>query len=428
MRALGSRLLAALIVSLAPVAAAASDWPGWRGPTGLGYTDEKDLPLTWSAKTGDNILWKTLLHGGRQKKQDFTSPGWSSPIVWKGRVFITTATFPPGLDQQERKGVIAEHHVLCFDVKDGRQLWDTVVPPGKLVTLVENVYQGYAVPTPCTDGTLVFALFGSGVLAALDFQGKIVWREELPRLRDTDQGVCSSPILHEDTVIIPGLQDKGLRALDKRTGKLKWEQNINPRNTFTTPALIRVKGRLQLIHYSGVIMGCDPTNGLILWTCRAPSGQSSPVFGDGWLYADEGSGGQKGAAIDPTGAGDVSKTHVRWESRVEGVAGSSAIYVDGHIYRSSGRNFIRCWSMKTGELVHEISAPRITRSASPIATPDGRLYWASAGRSYVLKATPKLEVLATNDLDDGADYTSAAVSAGRIYIKGISHLWCIGKK
>jgi len=161
---------------------------------------------------------------------------------------------------------------------------------------------------------------------------------------------------------------------------------------------------------------------------RTTACQSSPVFGDGWLYADEGSGGQKGAAIDPTGAGDVSKTHVRWESRVEGVAGSSAIYVDGHIYRSSGRNFIRCWSMKTGELVHEISAPRITRSASPIATPDGRLYWASAGRSYVLKATPKLEVLATNDLDDGADYTSAAVSAGRIYIKGISHLWCIGKK
>src|SRR4051794_25537251 len=117
-----SQLLAALIVSLAPVAAAASDWPGWRGPTGLGYSDEKDLPLTWSAKKGDNILWKTLLHGGRQQNQDSTSPGWSSPIVWKGGVFISTAVFPPGLDHQERKGVIAEHHVLCFDAKDGQQL------------------------------------------------------------------------------------------------------------------------------------------------------------------------------------------------------------------------------------------------------------------------------------------------------------------
>jgi outer membrane protein assembly factor BamB len=425
MRRIPSRLLAALIVSLASAAVAAADWPGWRGPTGLGYSDDKDLPLTWSAKTGDNILWKTLLHGGRQKGQDFTSPGWSSPIVWKDRVFITTATFPPGLDQQARKSVIAEHHVLCFDVKDGQQLWDTVVPPGKLVTLVEDVYRGYAVPTPCTDGTLVFALFGSGVLAALDQGGKIVWREELPRRRDTDPGVCSSPILYEDTVIVPALQDGGLRALDKRTGKLKWQQNIQASNTKPTPALIRVKDRLQLIHHAGGIMGCDPQTGAVLWKCRAPTAEASPVFGDGWLYAGD---GQKGAAIDPTGAGDVSKTHVRWESRSEGVGGRSAIFVDGHVYSASGENVLGCWSMKTGELVHEISAPRISRSASPIATPDGRVYWASPGRSYVLKAMPKLEVLATNDIDDGADHTSAAISAGRIYIKGRSHLWCIGKK
>ena len=132
-----------------------------------------------------------------------------------------------------------------------------------------------------------------------------------------------------------------------------------------TPALIRIEDKLQLIHYAGGIMGCDPKTGDILWTCRAPSAQSSPVFGDGLLYADDGRGGQKGAAIDPTGKGDVSKTHVNWEARVEGAAGSSAIFVDEHIYRSSGRNFIRCWSMKTGELVHEIAAPRITPQRQP---------------------------------------------------------------
>ncbi len=421
------RMLAFLVLFTSHAPAFASDWPSWRGPTGLGYTDEKDLPLTWSKK-GDNILWKTLLHGGPLKNQDFTSPGWSSPIVWKDRVFLTTAIFPPGLADKERREVIAEHHMLAFDAKDGKLLWDTVIPAGKIVTLVENIYHGYAVPTPCTDGTHVFALFGSGVLACVDFHGKIVWREELPRLKDSDPGICSSPILHEDMVIVPGLQDKGLRALDKKTGKLKWEQNIKFRNTMATPALIRIKDQLQLIHYAGGMQGIDPKTGAILWSCKAPSSQSSPVYGGGLLYADAGRGGQLGAAVDPTGTGDVSRTHLKWQTRVEGVAGSSAIAVDGHIYRSSGASFIRCWSLKDGAFVHEIEAKRITPSASPIATPDGRIYWASPGRTYVLKASPKLEVLAINDLDDGADYASAAVAAGKIYIKGRSYLWCIGKK
>jgi outer membrane protein assembly factor BamB len=428
---MSSRLikLTTAIFFLACIASASfADWPAWRGPTGMGYTDQKDLPLTWNAKTGEGVLWKTLLHGGVKRDQDFTSPGWSSPIVWKNRVFITTAIFPPDLSQKERKGVIAEHHVLAFDADTGKPLWDTVIPPGKLVTLGENVYHGYAVPTPCTDGEHVYALFGSGVLACLDFAGKIVWREELPRLKDTDQGICSSPILFEDSVIVPGIHEKGLRALDKKTGKLKWEQDTKLRNTMPTPLLVSIKGKTQLIHYAGGVIGCDPRTGQILWTCKAPTAQSSPVYADGLLYADAGRGGQKGAAIDPTGMGDVSKTHVKWETRVEGTAASTAIIFDGHVYRCSGPEFIRSWLLKDGELAGEIKAPRVTPSASPIATPDGRIYWATASRTYVLKASPQLEVLATNDLNDGNDYASAAVSQGRIYIKGRNYLWCIGKK
>src|ERR1700730_12105635 len=116
----------------------AGDWPGGGGGTGLGYTEEIDLPLTWNAKTGQNILWKSLLHGGVKSNPEFSSPGWSSPIVWRDRIFLTSATWMQGLSEKERRGSIAEHHVLCFQASDGKQLWDTVIPAGKL--LVENWY------------------------------------------------------------------------------------------------------------------------------------------------------------------------------------------------------------------------------------------------------------------------------------------------
>src|SRR5262249_12489321 len=150
-------VLAGLV--LVPAVGRTGDWPGWRGPTGLGYTDEQDLPLTWDAKTGENILWKALLHSGGKDNPDMNSPSWSCPIVGRDGVFITTAVWPPGLSQEERRKQIPKHHVLCYQASDGKELWDTVVPAGE--SLVNNHYHGYAVPTPVTDGKHVFALFGS---------------------------------------------------------------------------------------------------------------------------------------------------------------------------------------------------------------------------------------------------------------------------
>jgi outer membrane protein assembly factor BamB len=423
------RPAAIVLAFLGAPAGRSADWPGWRGPTGLGYTDEKDLPLSWNAKTGENVVWKVPLHGGGKQSPDFTSPGWSSPIVWGDRVFLTTAVWPKDRSEPERRATIAEHHVLCFRTTDGEPLWDTVVPPGKIVA--KSQYHGYAVPTPATDGKLVFALFGSGVLAALDFDGKIAWREELPRLRDADnEPVCSSPVLYGDTVIVPGLHSLGLRALDKKTGKVVWEQKTNRRNTMSTPAVVRVGGKVQLIHHNGSIEGLDPTTGDVLWSCRGvPTSQASPVFGDGLLFADEGGGGQAGgAAVDPTGTGDVSKSHVKWQAKYPAPGGSSGIAVGKYLYRACNNDVLRCWEMATGKLMYEERLAGVSPSASPIATRDGRVYFASSRRSYVIAAGPSLNILATNNLDDGSGYPTPAVSNGRIVIKGQSHLWCVGKK
>jgi outer membrane protein assembly factor BamB len=415
--------LAVLVVSTTGLA---ENWPGWRGPTSQGHSTEKDLPIVWDAKTGKNILWKAMLHGGARANPDMTSPGWSCPIVWGDRVFLTTAVWnPPIKDHKERFKVINEHHVLCFRTTDGKQLWDTIVPAGKCLN--NNVYHGYAVPTPVTDGKHVFVLFDSGVLASLDLDGKIVWREELPLKREADGGTCSSLVLYEDSVILSGIANPVLRAHFKETGKLKWEQKGKEQNRYATPALLRVGGKLQLIHLAGGVQGLDPDTGEVIWSCRAPSGQSSPVFGEGLIYVDAGRGGREGAAVEPGVKGDVSKTNVKWQVEVTAPAGSSGIVVGPYLYRACNGDILRCWEMATGELIYEKRVPRISPSTSPVATADGRIYFASCGRSYVIKAGPKCEILATNDLNEPDPFVSPAMSGGRIFIKGKSYLWCIGK-
>jgi outer membrane protein assembly factor BamB len=404
---------------------AAEDWPGWRGPTGLGYSKEKDLPLTWDAKTGKNVVWKMPLLGVRKKKP-MASPGWSCPIVWRDHVFLTTCLWAEGTSDKESTKIIPEHHVLCYRAGDGALLWDTLIPPGKCV--VDNHCHGPAVSTPVTDGEHVFVLFGSGVIAALDLGGKIVWREELPSRREVDGGICSSLVLHGDTVILPGIANPVLRALDKTSGKLRWEQKGREHNRMATPALLRIGDRTQLIHMAGGVQGIDPDTGAVLWFCRAPFGQSSPVVDGNLVYGDAGRGGKEGAAVDLTGAGDVSKTHVRWRTKVTAPAGSSGIVVGDYLYRACNNDILRCWKMATGEEVYEERLPKLSPSTSPIATADGRIYFASSGRSYVLKAGPKFELLATNDLGEGDPFVTPAVSGGHLFIKGRTYLWCIAAK
>src|SRR5947207_701572 len=113
-------LLLVLALAVTTARSPAGDWPGWRGPTGMGHCDERDLPLTWDARTGENVLWKVPPRGGETSSEART-PGVSSPIVWRDRVFVTTAVWPAGLTQQERDKTIAEHHVLCYRAGDGKQ-------------------------------------------------------------------------------------------------------------------------------------------------------------------------------------------------------------------------------------------------------------------------------------------------------------------
>jgi len=166
-------LLTACTLLVLGLAACAEEWPQFRGPTGFGYTAERGLPLTWNAKSGENILWRAPL-----PKSDHA---WSSPIVWSDRVFVTSVTNEPVL-----------HRVHCFAKADGRLLWEAAIEPGPL--LLTALRGGYGAPTPCTYGRRVYVVFGSAVIAALDFDGKLLWRKEIAN-HAFDVALGSSPIL-----------------------------------------------------------------------------------------------------------------------------------------------------------------------------------------------------------------------------------------
>ena len=403
------RLCALLLLPAFTIAAYAANWPQFRGASGLGFAEERELPLTWNAKTGENIAWRAAL-----PKSD--NP-WSSPIVWGDRVFVTCAQNQP-----------LAHQVLCFAKADGKLLWDTAVEPGALI--LKDLRGGYGAPTPCTDGQRIYAVFGSAVIAALDFDGKLVWRKELANTA-FDVALGSSPIFFGDMVILDCDQTgktSSIVAFDKATGGIKWEAK-RPETGFahSTPVNVEVAGKAQmLVSATGAIQGVDPKSGKVLWWCAAQGDASSPAFDGRVVFSDSGRGG-KAVCVDPTGSGDVTKTHLKWTIPQISEGLSSAIIVGDFVWRTHSPEILKCFKLADGALAFSERLPGVSTWASPVATQDGRIYFASAGKSYVLKASDKLEVLATNEIGE-ENRASAAVSDGRIFLRGDKTLYCIQKK
>lgn len=415
------------VLALGAAARADEEWSQFRGPTGLGITAEKNLPLTWDAGKGENIAWKAPLVG----------EGHASPIVWGDKIFITTVRWPGGKPDPK---TMPEHHVLCYQAADGKLAWDTQIDPGpwRREDFRSGPGGGYAAPTPATDGKHVFVVFASAVMAAVDFEGKVAWRQEIKPF-SFDVTIGGSPILHGDSILflcaMAKASDSRLVAFSKADGSVKWEAKM-PKIGFahSTPLLIDVKGKPQVVVIaSGIganpeaLQAFDPADGKRLWWCKSAGDASSPAYGKGILYTDSGRGGS-GTAVDPTGEGDVGATHVKWTVGGLSEAIASPIIAGDHVFRLQNPGVLRIWNVADGAETDKQRLPGVSSTwASPIADGDGRVYFASGGKSTVVKVGPKVEILAVNDLGD-PNHASPAVSKGRLYIAGLKNLWCIAAK
>jgi outer membrane protein assembly factor BamB len=397
----------------------AEDWPGFRGPGHQGESAENNLPLRWDTQT--NVAWKTPIPG----------EGWSSPIIWGNRVFVTTAT---------DNG--ASCHVLCLNRHNGRILWDKET--FRQVPSRKEGKNSYATPTPVTDGRRVYTVFGDGSFVALTFDGEVAWvNRDFPYY--SQHGLGASPILFEDLLIMSrdassetgekrlGWQipwDRSfLVALDARTGKVRWKTGRGmSRIGHTTPNIDRQGSRPIVISSAGdVVQGFDARTGEKLWWI-ASKGEGvvpSPVLGGGMAFTASGFEKPTTRAVRLGGAGDVTATHIAWEQTKSVSMIPSFVYVSPWLFSVTTNGIACCVDGRTGEIVWQ-SRVSGDHSASPVYA-GGHIYFLSEqGETTVVKAGPAFELVARNPLNETVQ-ASMAVSQGRFFIRTDRNLYCIGR-
>jgi len=399
----------------------AEDWPRFRGPTGQGVSSESKLPTAWSST--ENVAWKTTIPG----------EGWSSPIVWEDRVFVTTTT---------EDGTTC--HVICVDRKSGVVLWDNEV--FKQVTRPKRKDNSYATPTPVTDGERVFAVFGSGGIAALTVDGKLEWTNEEIKFF-SKHGLGASPILHGDLLVMPfdGSSDgedelvgfkKGwdgaiLMALDKKSGEVRWRGKRGlSRLAHVTPMVLDSNETKQLVSAAGdVIQGHRIDDGQLIWTIQSQGEGVTPsiVKGKELVYTCSGFEKPTIRAVRLGGTGDVTETHIAWEQK-EGVPSiASLLYVDPYVYSVTDGGVLSCFEATSGA---EVWKTRVQgkHTSSPVYA-DGKIYLLSEldGESTLIEPGPEYKEITRNRLDEVCKATMA-VSRGNLFIRTAQHLYCIGPK
>ena len=444
------------------------NWPQWRGPLQNGVAPAANPPTTWSET--NNVKWKVKIPGSGQ----------ATPIIWENRVFIQTAiptgkkveakpaeaneqppaSRPEAGGEPARKGPgrpggpgggkgpggfgggpkpteVYQFAVLCLDRQTGKALWQQVA---REEVPHEGYRQGEGSFASCsglTDGKHLYAYFGSRGLYCYDLDGKQQWEQDLGKMRMVmGFGEGSSPALYQDTLIVNrDNEDNSLIiALDKNTGKTLWKKPREERTSWSTPLIIERGGKAQaVVTATGKIRSYDVASGDVLWECGGLTRNviPCPVADASMVYCMSGFQGNALLAIrlgrtgDLTGSDAIAWTHNKSTPYVP-----SPLLYDGKLYFFAVNNgVLSCLDTKSGDPLFE--AQKLEDLPGVYASPlgaAGRVYLAGRnGATVVLKQSDKLEVLATNHLDEKFEASLAA--AGKdLFLRGREYLYCITEK
>jgi outer membrane protein assembly factor BamB len=442
------------------------EWPQFRGPGGAGVADESALPERWS--TTDNVAWTVEVPGR----------GWSSPIVWRDRVFVTTAVndgpfkapstgifgndyaaelAKQGLsDEDVVKKVVnrdieltsdtgeVSYRVYAIDARTGKTVWQQEAhrarPAGG-----RHRKNTYASETPVTDGERLYVSFGGNVgVFCYSLDGKLLWKRAWPpQPIYLDFGTASSPVVHHGRVY--QLHDNDgqsfLAALDARTGEEVWKvarTDAAPmRSGWATPFVWQHRDRTEIVTIGrGLVISYD-ADGKELWRLRGMTQATpSPVADGELLYVGSGSQGEAnrplmavraGARGDISlAAGQTSNDFVVWrQPRFSGYTPSPLVY-RGRVYAINDNGILQVADARTGVEVFKarMGGGGHTFSSSPLAS-QGRIYLTSEdGDTFVLRAGDTYDEVARNSLGEMSLATPAA-DEDSLYVRTQTRLYRI---
>ena len=398
------------VISLSLLAnSSAGEWPGWRGPTGDGVVPDEKAPLEWSIEK--DVKWKVKIPG----------KGHASPIIWGDELFLVSA--------DEESG---ERLLMCLSIKTGKTLWQKTV----LESPIEKVHRknSRASSTPVTDGKSIYVSFldqEKMFIAAYNLEGKKLW-EKRPGIFSSVHGYCSSPILWKDKVIINGDHDGNayIVALNKETGSEAWKTpRPNKTRSYCTPLIRTIGGRNQLIlSGSKSVASYDPDTGKQHWIIDGPTDQfvASLVYDQKYLYMTCGFPSKHMMAIDPTGSGNVTETHVIWHTRKNPSYVPSPVVVKGYYLVVSDSGTATCWKAHEGKLLWKQKLGR-EHSASLVVLRDHVVFGSEKGLITVVKPGPEFEEIAKMELSEPL-WASPVIADGNWFLRGEEHLFCIEKR
>ena len=427
-----------LCASAVQKSAAADNWPMFRGPD-AGVSDGKSLPTKWDTKT--NVTWSVEIPGR----------GWSSPVVWGNRVFLTTVV-RDGKYEDAKKGLyfggdrpkapdaVQQWKVFCIDANTGKTLWEREAAQGKPSTGV-HLKNSYASETPVSDGKRVYAYFGNQGVYCFDLDGKPLWSKKLdPVPTKLGWGTAASPVLHKDRLFIVNDNEKEsyLLCLNAETGEQIWRIPRDEKSNWATPFVWENDKRTELITAGTNKIRAYDLDGKLIWECAGMSVITipTPFTRHGLLFVGSGYVMDKNKpyyAVKPGATGDITlkdgetkNDFIAWKQNIGPYNPTPLVYGD-YLYVLYDLGFISCFEAKTGKTVYDKQRLGGQFTVSPWAY-DGKVFCLNEdGDTTVIAAGPKFEILGKNKLDEMCMACPAVVGKG-LLIRTLTKLYRIEEK